>query len=92
MKEDHTKKWSAQRLYDSAKEARQAGDYETAIDYYQKLESRYPFGPYAQQAQLDLIYTYYKYDEPASALAARIASSSCIHGIRTSITSIILRV
>lgn len=70
MKEDHTKKWSAQRLYESAKEARKAGDYETAIDYYQKLESRYPFGPYAQQAQLDLIYTYYKFDEPASALAA----------------------
>ena len=70
MKEDHTKEWSAQRLYESAKVARQAGDYETAIDYYQKLESRYPFGPYAQQAQLDLIYTYYKFDEPASALAA----------------------
>ena len=69
-KSDKTKDWSAERLYDSAKGALDNGDYETAIDHYEKLESRFPFGIYAQQAQLELAYAYYKFEEPASALAA----------------------
>ena len=69
-KEDKTKDWSVQRLYDAAKGALDGGDYETAIDYYQKLEARYPFGRFAQQSQLEVGYAYYKYEEPASALAA----------------------
>ncbi|MEZ5448296.1 MAG: outer membrane protein assembly factor BamD [Thiolinea sp.] len=32
------------------------------------LEARYPLGKYAQQAQLESAYAYYKYDEPDSAL------------------------
>ena len=67
---DVTKDWSAQRLYSAAKSARNDGDYEAAIGYYQKLESRFPFGRYAQQAQLEVAYAYYKFDEPASAIAA----------------------
>ncbi len=67
---DLTRGWSAQRLYSAAKESMRLGDYEAAIDYYEKLESRYPFGPFAQQAQLDVAYAYYKYDEPAAAVAA----------------------
>jgi outer membrane protein assembly factor BamD len=67
---DVTRTWSAQRLYASAKESMALGDYEQAIEYYEKLETRYPFGPFAQQAQLDVAYAYYKYDEPASAIAA----------------------
>jgi len=46
------------------------GDYEQAIELYEKLEARYPFGRYATQAQLDVAYAYYQYDEPESALAA----------------------
>jgi outer membrane protein assembly factor BamD len=69
-KADPTKGWSAQQLYSSAKARLESGDYETAIDYYGKLESRYPFGPLAQQAQLETAYAYYKSDEPASAIAA----------------------
>lgn len=68
--DDITADWSVQRLYEEAKKAREGGDYETAIDYYEKLESRYPFGPYAEQAQLEIAYCYYKYEEPASAIAA----------------------
>lgn len=68
--QDKTRDWSAQRLYRAAKESLQNGDYETAIDYYEKLESRYPFGRLAEQAQLDVAYAYYKADEPASAVAA----------------------
>ena len=68
--QDITKDWSAQRLYDAAKAQMANGDYEKAIEYYEKLEVRYPFGVLAMQAQLDIVYAYYKFDEPASALAA----------------------
>ena len=67
---DPTEDWSASRLYSEAKSARNAGDYETAIGYYEKIESRFPFGPYAPQAQLETAYTYYRFNEPASAIAA----------------------
>nr|VFJ86155.1 MAG: Beta-barrel assembly machine subunit BamD [Candidatus Kentron sp. LFY]VFJ88414.1 MAG: Beta-barrel assembly machine subunit BamD [Candidatus Kentron sp. LFY]VFK23220.1 MAG: Beta-barrel assembly machine subunit BamD [Candidatus Kentron sp. LFY] len=67
---DHSEGWSAQQLYNEAKSERIAGNYETALEYYQKLESRYPFGRYAQQAQIETIYVYYKSDEPAQAIAS----------------------
>jgi outer membrane protein assembly factor BamD len=67
---DETKDWSAQKLYSEAKASLNEGDYQTAIDYYEKLEARYPFGKFAQQAQLEIAYAYYKYDEPESAIAA----------------------
>ena len=37
---------------------------------FEKLEARYPYGRYAQQAQIEIAYAYYKANEPASALAA----------------------
>ena len=67
---DPTRDWSARRLYDAAKSTLDRGAYEEAVGYYEKLEIRYPFGPLAMQAQLDLIYAYYRFDKPASALAA----------------------
>lgn len=67
---DPTEDWSARRLFDAAKGQIRNGDYEKAIEYYEKLEARYPFGVLAMQAQLDIVYAYYKYEEPASALAA----------------------
>jgi outer membrane protein assembly factor BamD len=63
-------KWSVDRLYQEAKESFDAGDYQTAIKYYEILEARFPFEKYAQQAHLNLIYSYYKYDEPESAIVA----------------------
>src|SRR6185295_10966028 len=69
-KYDETRDWSAERLYKKAKEELVGGNYKKAIGYYEKLESRYPYGRYAQQAQLELGYAYYKDKEPASALAA----------------------
>ena len=44
--------------------------YTKAIKYFEKLESRYPYGRYAQQAQIEIAYAYYKASEPANALAA----------------------
>jgi outer membrane protein assembly factor BamD len=67
---DETKDWSADRLYSEAKSALDEGDYQNAIRFYELLEARFPFGRYAQQAQLEIIYAYYKYDESASAVAA----------------------
>ena len=69
-KQDITKDWSATRLYSAAKERLENKDYEKAIEYYEKLEARYPFGPHSQQAQLDIAYAYYRNDESAAAVAA----------------------
>lgn len=68
-KEDVTEDWSANKLYDKARAAMAEGSFETAIDYYEKLEARYPFGHFAQQALLESAYSYYKDDEPESAVA-----------------------
>ncbi|HSD55422.1 MAG TPA: outer membrane protein assembly factor BamD [Burkholderiales bacterium] len=68
--EDETATWSAQRLYSEAKDAMNDGDYARAIKYFEKLEARYPFGRYAQQAQLEIAYAYYRENDPAQAVAA----------------------
>ena len=67
---DETAGWSAQRLYSEAKDNLNDGNYERAIQLFETLEARYPFGRYAQQAQLEVAYAYYKDDEPISAVAA----------------------
>ncbi|MDP2155157.1 MAG: outer membrane protein assembly factor BamD, partial [Sulfuricella sp.] len=68
--QDETKGWSAQKLYAEAKDQMADGGYDKAIKYFEKLEARYPYGRYAQQAQIEVAYAYYKANEPASALAA----------------------
>ncbi len=67
---DETKSWSASKLYAEAKANLADGEYQSAIDLYEKLEARYPHGAYAQQAQLETAYAYYKFEEPESAIAA----------------------
>ena len=67
---DETVNWSADRLYSEAKDEMDAGNWATAISLLQKLESRYPFGRYAQQAQLDTAYAHWKDGELGLALAA----------------------
>ncbi len=70
INQDPTAGWSAEQLYQDAHEALDNGEYERAVDGYTKLESRYPYGSYAQQAQLETIYAHYKAGETSSALAA----------------------
>ncbi len=60
----------AGQLYASAQSALERGDYSTAVSRLESLEARYPFGTYAEQAQLDIIYAYHKMDEAESAVAA----------------------
>ena len=67
---DETVGWSANKLYAEAKEAMNEGSYEKAVQYFEKLESRYPYGRFAQQAQIDMAYAYWKDNEAASAIAA----------------------
>ena len=67
---DETLGWSANKLYTEAKQSLGDGSYETAIKYYEKLESRFPYGRFAQQAQIDLAYAYWKSGEKESAIAA----------------------
>jgi outer membrane protein assembly factor BamD len=67
---DETASWSANRLYSEAKNAMADGSYDKAIKYFEKLEARFPYGRYAQQAQLEVAYAYFRQAERASAIAA----------------------
>ena len=69
-KTDETKGWSAQKLYAEARAALDGRSFEKAVEYYQKLEGRYPYGRFAQQAQMELAYAYYKDKDPAGAVTA----------------------
>lgn len=68
--EDETKGWSAQKIYSEAKDNLNSQNYEQAIKYYQKLEARFPYGRFAQQAQIEIAYAYYKDGESAQAVTA----------------------
>lgn len=67
---DETRAWSASKLYTEARDEASSGNYEKSVKYYEKLETRYPFGVYAQQAQMEVAYGYYRQNEQALALAA----------------------
>lgn len=68
--EDITRNWTVDRLYKEAKSAMDAGLYSKAVEYFEYLETRYPFGVIGRQSLLDLAFVYYKteqYDESISA-------------------------
>lgn len=67
---DPTEGLSAAEIYSLAKDHMESGSFSLAIENYETLESRYPFGAHATQAQLDVAYAYYLYEEPESATAA----------------------
>lgn len=67
---DETKNWSVTKLYSEARDEMADRHYERAIDLFGKLEANYPFGIYAQQAQMEMAYAYYKSNDQAQALAA----------------------
>ena len=59
---------SVDEFYEAATEAFQEGQWDTAIQSYEKLKSFYPYGAYAEQSYTELAYAYYRYDEPESAI------------------------
>ena len=69
-KSDENKNVSASKLYADAQEEMSGGHYEAAIKLFERLESNYPFGTYAAQAQMEIAYAHYKAQDQAEALAA----------------------
>ena len=59
----------AEEIYTEAKEKLDDGSYDAAIKLYESLQSRYPYGRYAQQAMLEMAYAYYRQNEPDPAIA-----------------------
>lgn len=57
-------------LYETAQGNLRSANFDLAIKNLQLLEARYPFGPYAEQAQLELIYAYYRNYDHTEAVAA----------------------
>jgi outer membrane protein assembly factor BamD len=51
---------SAEELYERGKRSLDSGSWDTAIAAYKALQTRYPFGRYAEQSMLDLSYAYFK--------------------------------
>jgi outer membrane protein assembly factor BamD len=59
------------QLYETAQRQLRTQQWDLAIDNLQRLEENFPFGTYAEQAQLELVYAYYRnYDFEASIAAA----------------------
>jgi len=56
-------------LYNAAEEQLEHEQWEVAIKNLQKLEENFPFGAYAEQGQLELIYAYYNNNKPDEAIA-----------------------
>ena len=60
-----------QQIYEQAQRYLNQSSWDLAIRSLQTLESRYPFGQYAEQAQLEIIYAHYNaYEQEAAVEAA----------------------
>lgn len=66
---DETHGWSAARLYAEARNEMNGRNWERALRLYRLIESRFPYGRYAQQAMLESAYVHWRDNEPAQALA-----------------------
>lgn len=73
-------------LYQKARLKLDTGNYLNAIELLEALDSRYPFGAYSNQVQLNLIYAYYKQMMPPRRSPISTASSASTRRTRTSIT------
>ena len=70
-KDDYTPSGlSAEQLFNNGEQAMLAGDYGSAITQFASLQAEYPFDKHAEQAQLNIIYAYYRKDDQASTVAA----------------------
>jgi outer membrane protein assembly factor BamD len=69
-KKDEKKDWTAAEYYKAAKEEFDNHNWEASIKLYEQLESKFPFGRFAQQAQIEVAYAYYKQGETAQAITA----------------------
>ena len=56
-------------LYTEGVRSVTVSNWQRAIAIFQQLEAQFPFGQYAEQSQLELIYSYYRNSEPEAARA-----------------------
>jgi outer membrane protein assembly factor BamD len=68
--EEWSEEASEMALYESAQSAVSAGNYSEAVSRLQTLEARFPFGRYAEQAQLEIIFAYYRSRQAEAARSA----------------------
>lgn len=67
---DKTSEQTEREYYQQASEALENNNYLVAVERLRELESRYPFGQYAEQAQLELIYAQYQTGDMDGVLAS----------------------
>jgi outer membrane protein assembly factor BamD len=67
---DAVQDYGAEGFYDRGRGAMDAGNYIGATEYFTQLEARYPFANVTRQAKLDLIYLYWRSQQPDSAIDA----------------------
>ncbi len=60
----------AEELFARGTKSMNSSNFRNAISYYEGLEARYPFSNQAKQAQMNLIYCYYKNGDSESAIDA----------------------
>ena len=61
---------SEQQLYERVQEYLDDERFDLAVKNLQLLESRFPFGVYADQSQLEIVYAYYRDNNEEAAIAA----------------------
>jgi outer membrane protein assembly factor BamD len=66
---DPTSNWNAERLFQEGKTEMNGANWRVAKERFLAVESRFPFGIYAQQSLVNLAYSYWKDKEPELALA-----------------------
>lgn len=59
-KGDRDMRSGAEELFERGTKSMKSGNFTNAIGYYEGLEARYPFSNQAKQAQLNLIYCYFR--------------------------------
>lgn len=61
---------NARRLYEDASKSMRSGNFASAIGAFENLTAIYPFSEEARQAQLNLLYVYWRNDQPDSVISA----------------------
>jgi len=69
-KEEEAQKSTEQSIYESAQRYLRMSSWEAAAQTLEQLEETFPFGTYAEQGQLELIYAYFRSNEHDAAIAA----------------------
>jgi outer membrane protein assembly factor BamD len=69
-KPEPKKEWTAEQFYKAAKAEFDERNWEAAAKLYEQLETKFPYGRFAQQAQIEIAYAYYKQGDTVQAIVA----------------------